>query len=112
MLDLGAPVGIFRMFRELRTGAFDDAELEKRLDPRGFMNRFLGRRTLLIRKPWRIYPLGVLFGLGFDAASEVSLLVLAGGAAAFNLPFYATPGSRSAFRCWHVPGRHGRRRTH
>jgi high-affinity nickel-transport protein len=42
-----------------------------------------------VRKPWHIYPIGVLFGLGFDTATEVGLLVMAGGAAAFNLPFYA-----------------------
>jgi high-affinity nickel-transport protein len=42
-----------------------------------------------VRKAWHIYPIGVLFGLGFDTATEVGLLVLAGGAAAFNLPFYA-----------------------
>jgi high-affinity nickel-transport protein len=53
------------------------------------MNRFLGRLTHAITKPWQIYPVGVLFGLGFDTATEVGLLVLAGGAAAFNLPFYA-----------------------
>ncbi len=53
------------------------------------MNRFLGGLTKSVRKPWHIYPIGVLFGLGFDTATEVGLLVLAGGAAAFNLPFYA-----------------------
>ena len=53
------------------------------------MNRFLGGLTKSVRKPWHIYPVGVLFGLGFDTATEVGLLVLAGGAAAFNLPFYA-----------------------
>jgi high-affinity nickel-transport protein len=52
------------------------------------MNRFLGGLTKSVRKPWHIYPIGVLFGLGFDTATEVGLLVLAGGAAAFNLPFY------------------------
>ncbi|MDT7557906.1 MAG: nickel/cobalt transporter (NiCoT) family protein, partial [Pseudonocardiales bacterium] len=56
---------------------------------RGFMNRFLNGLTKSVRKPWHIYPVGVLFGLGFDTATEVGLLVLAGGAAAFNLPFYA-----------------------
>ena len=53
------------------------------------MNRFLGGFTKSVRKPWHIYPIGVLFGLGFDTATEIDLLVLAGGAAAFNLPFYA-----------------------
>jgi nickel/cobalt transporter (NiCoT) family protein len=53
------------------------------------MNRFLGGLTKSVRKPWHIYPIGVLFGLGFDTATEIGLLVLAGGAAAFNLPFSA-----------------------
>jgi high-affinity nickel-transport protein len=53
------------------------------------MNRILGGLTRSVRKPWHIYPIGVLFGLGFDTATEIGLLVLAGGAAAFNLPFYA-----------------------
>lgn len=53
------------------------------------MNRFLGGLTKSVKKPWHIYPIGVLFGLGFDTATEVGLLVLAGGAAAFSLPFYA-----------------------
>ena len=68
---------------------YDEAELEDQLNKRGFMNRFLGGLTKSVRKPWHIYPIGVLFGLGFDTATEVGLLVLAGGAAAFNLPFYA-----------------------
>jgi high-affinity nickel-transport protein len=53
------------------------------------MNRFLNGLTKSVRKAWHIYPVGVLFGLGFDTATEVGLLVIAGGAAAFNLPFYA-----------------------
>ena len=89
ILNLVTLLGILRVFRELRRGRFDEAALEKRLDERGFMNRFLGGLTKSVRKPWHIYPIGVLFGLGFDTATEVGLLVLAGGAAAFALPFYA-----------------------
>lgn len=89
ILNLVALVGILRVFRELRQGRYDEAELERTLESRGFMNRFLGGLTKSVTKPWRIYPIGVLFGLGFDTATEVGLLVLAGGAAAFNLPFYA-----------------------
>jgi high-affinity nickel-transport protein len=55
----------------------------------GPMGRFFGRATRAVRKPWHMYPLGCLFGLGFDTATEVGLLVLAGGAAASGLPFYA-----------------------
>jgi high-affinity nickel-transport protein len=89
ILNLAALLGILRVFREMRTGKYDEAELERQLDSRGFMNRFLGGLTKSITKPWQIYPIGVLFGLGFDTATEVGLLVLAGGAAAFNLPFYS-----------------------
>jgi len=89
ILNLAALLAILRVFREMKAGRFDEEELEKQLDSRGVMNRFLGALTKSVRKPWHIYPVGALFGLGFDTATEVGLLVLAGGAAAFNLPFYA-----------------------
>jgi high-affinity nickel-transport protein len=89
VLNLVVLLGILRVFREMRQGRYDEAELEDHLNKRGFLNRFLGGLTRSVRKPWHIYPIGVLFGLGFDTATEVGLLVLAGGAAAFDLPFYA-----------------------
>ena len=88
MLNLVVLIGIVKVFRRMRHGHFDEQELEDQLNKRGFMNRFLGGLTKSVTKPWHIYPIGVLFGLGFDTATEVGLLVLAGGAAAFNLPFY------------------------
>jgi high-affinity nickel-transport protein len=89
ILNLLILVSIVRIFRRMRRGEFDERELERQLDSRGFMTRFYGRATRAIRKPWQMYPLGCLFGLGFDTATEVGLLVLAGGAAASGLPFYA-----------------------
>ena len=89
ILNLVVLLGIIKVFREMRRGVYDEQQLEEQLNKRGFMNRFLGGLTKSVRKPWHIYPIGVLFGLGFDTATEVGLLVLAGGAAAFNLPFYA-----------------------
>jgi high-affinity nickel-transport protein len=89
ILNLMVLLGIMRVFREMRQGRYNEAELEDHLNKRGFFNRFLGGLTRSVRKPWHIYPVGVLFGLGFDTATEVGLLVMAGGAAAFNLPFYA-----------------------
>jgi high-affinity nickel-transport protein len=77
------------VFREMRSGRYDEAALEQQLDSRGFMNRFLGGLTKSVTKSWQIYPIGVLFGLGFDTATEVGLLVVAGGAAAYGLPWYA-----------------------
>jgi nickel/cobalt transporter (NiCoT) family protein len=89
LLNLAVLLGIIRVFRQMRRGVYDEAQLEEHLNNRGFMNRILGGLTKGVRKPWHIYPIGVLFGLGFDTATEVGLLVMAGGAAAFNLPFYA-----------------------
>ncbi len=89
VLNLVVLWGIIKVFREMRQGRYDEAQLEEQLNKRGFMNRFLGGLTRSVRTAWHIYPIGVLFGLGFDTATEVGLLVLAGGAAAFNLPFYA-----------------------
>jgi high-affinity nickel-transport protein len=89
ILNLVVLFGVIRVFREMRQGRYDEEALEEQLNKRGLMNRFLGGLTRSVRKPWHIYPIGVLFGLGFDTATEVGLLVLAGGAAAFNLPFYS-----------------------
>ena len=82
-------LGIVRVFVEMRSGSFDERELEERLNSRGLMNRFLGRFTKVIARPWQMYPLGVLFGLGFDTATEVALLAIAGSAGAARLPWYA-----------------------
>ena len=88
-LNLVILVGIVRVFREMRRGEYDEAALEAQLDARGLMNRFFGRFTKTITRPWQMYPLGLLFGLGFDTATEVALLFLAAGAAGAGLPFYA-----------------------
>jgi nickel/cobalt transporter (NiCoT) family protein len=82
-------VGIIKVFRHMRRGAFDEQALEHHLNNRGLMNRFLGRLTRAVSRPRQMYPVGVLFGLGFDTATEVALLVLAGGAAGAGLPWYA-----------------------
>jgi high-affinity nickel-transport protein len=82
-------VGIVKVFREMKNGAYDEQALEEQLSSRGFMNRFLGRLTRAVTKPQQMYPIGVVFGLGFDTATEVTLLVLAGGAAGAGLPWYA-----------------------
>ncbi len=81
--------GIIKVFREMRTGRYDEQQLEEQLQKRGLMNRFLGKLTKTVTKPAQMYPIGVLFGLGFDTATEVALLVLAGGAAGAGLPWYA-----------------------
>ena len=81
--------GIVKVFRGMRRGAYDDAALEEQLNNRGLMNRFLGPLARRVDAPWKMYPIGFLFGLGFDTATEVALLVLAGTAVVGGLPFYA-----------------------
>jgi high-affinity nickel-transport protein len=88
-LNLVILVGILRVLGGLKRGEYDEAELEDQLDNRGLMNRFYGRFTNAVTKPWQMYPIGLLFGLGFDTATEVALLFLAAGAAGAGLPFYA-----------------------
>jgi high-affinity nickel-transport protein len=89
LLNLAILLNVVRLTLASRRGELDEAELERELGSRGLMNRVFGRATRAVRKPWHMYPLGCLFGLGFDTATEVGLLVLAGGAAASGLPFYA-----------------------
>jgi high-affinity nickel-transport protein len=81
--------GIVKVFFEMRSGSYDEHQLEQQLNSRGLMNRFFGRFTNTITKPWQMYPIGLLFGLGFDTATEVALLFLAAGAAGAGLPVYA-----------------------
>jgi nickel/cobalt transporter (NiCoT) family protein len=88
-LNLAILCGIVRVFLDMRRGRYDEAELETQLDSRGLMSRFFAPLMRAISKPWQMYPVGVLFGLGFDTASEVALLFLAAGAAGAGLPFYA-----------------------
>ena len=89
ILNLLVLAGMLKVFRRMRSGDYDEVALEAQLNKRGLMNRFFGRATRFITKPWQMYVVGLLFGLGFDTATEVSLLVLAGGAATFALPWYA-----------------------
>jgi high-affinity nickel-transport protein len=88
-INLVVLAGIWKVFRQMRSGHFDGAALEQQLNNRGLINRLLGRVMKSITKPWQMYPLGLLFGLGFDTATEVALLVLAGSGAASGLPWYA-----------------------
>ncbi|MGY1829809.1 HoxN/HupN/NixA family nickel/cobalt transporter [Geodermatophilus sp. SYSU D01180] len=89
LMNLGSAVGIARVFRRMRTGEYDEAELEHHLHNRGFLARLLGRVTRRVDRAWHLYPVGLLMGLGFDTATQVALLVLAAGSAAFVLPWYA-----------------------
>jgi high-affinity nickel-transport protein len=87
-VNLSVLVGIVRAFRGGRSDGPGTGAVAEGL-PSGPVGRVLGRFTRAIRRPWQMYPLGLLFGLGFDTATEIALLFLAGGAAGAGLPWYA-----------------------
>jgi len=90
VLNLIVLLDVVRIFRDMRRGAYDEERLEQRLVDRGFMSRFfLGRLFRVVSRSWHMYPLGVLFGLGFDTATEVGLLAIAAGVATHHVPFLA-----------------------
>ncbi|MBR0992040.1 HoxN/HupN/NixA family nickel/cobalt transporter [Bradyrhizobium japonicum] len=75
--------GLWRTFRAAREQGVHDAEgLERLLANRGFLARLLGPLFRLVTKPWHMYPLGFLFGLGFDTATEIGLLSISATEAA------------------------------
>ncbi|HEX7354498.1 MAG TPA: HoxN/HupN/NixA family nickel/cobalt transporter [Mycobacteriales bacterium] len=82
-------VGILRVFRDMRRGRYDEETLEEHLATRGLLNRLLRPIMRSITRPGQMYAVGLLFGLGFDTATEVALLVLAAAGAASALPWYA-----------------------
>jgi high-affinity nickel-transport protein len=89
ILNLVILVGIVKVVRRMRPGELDEVALERQLDRRGFISRLLPGATKAVSRPWQMYPVGILFGLGFDTATEIGLLATAGAAAAGGLPFYA-----------------------
>lgn len=82
-------VGIVKIWRSMRRGEYDEAALEAQLQQRGFMNRFFGRWMRSINKPWQMYPVGVVFGMGFDTATEVALLATTALLATQHIAWYA-----------------------
>jgi high-affinity nickel-transport protein len=89
LLNLVILLGIVRVYKRLRSGAYDDQSLELDLTAGGLMSRIFGRLFRVISHSWQMYPIGFLFGLGFDTASEVAILAISAGAAANGLPFVA-----------------------
>jgi nickel/cobalt transporter (NiCoT) family protein len=89
LLNLVILAGIVRVFTAMRRGQYDETELDRQLEARGFFYRFFGRWTKAISKEWQLYPVGVLFGLGFDTATEVALLATTALLASGHIPWYA-----------------------
>jgi nickel/cobalt transporter (NiCoT) family protein len=89
ILNVVILAGIIRVFRAMRQGTYDEEELERQLENRGLMYRFFGKWMRSITKEWQMYPVGVVFGLGFDTATEVALLATTALLATQHLPWYS-----------------------
>jgi nickel/cobalt transporter (NiCoT) family protein len=90
ILNLLVLLDILKIWQKAKKGTHSHAHLEELLQKRGLLNRlFGGRLQKLMNHSWQMYPLGLLFGLGFDTASEVGLLVMTAGASAGDLPIPA-----------------------
>ncbi|MEP6547134.1 MAG: HoxN/HupN/NixA family nickel/cobalt transporter, partial [Gammaproteobacteria bacterium] len=87
ILNLFVLLDMLNVWQKAKSGAHSHAHLELLLQKRGFLNRLLGGRLRqFMSHSWQMYPLGLLFGFGFDTASEVGLLEMTAGASAGNLP--------------------------
>ena len=90
ILNLLVLLDILKVWQAAKKGTHSHAHLEQLLQKRGLLNRlFGGRLQKLMNHSWQMYPLGLLFGLGFDTASEVGLLAMTAGASAGDLPIPA-----------------------
>lgn len=72
-------LNIHRLFKEMREGRLNKVQLEALLEKRGFLNRYFRPLFRIVNHPWQIYPIGVLFGLGFDTATEIALIAISVG---------------------------------
>ena len=88
-LNVVVLAGIYKVFRAMRAGRYDEEELERQLESRGLMYRFFGRFMRSITKTWHMFFVGLIFGIGFDTATEVLLLAATATAATEGLPWYA-----------------------
>jgi nickel/cobalt transporter (NiCoT) family protein len=80
---------IIKVFRSMRRGEYDESELERQLENRGFFYRFFGRWVKVTDKEWQMYPVGVVFGMGFDTATEILLLTTTALLASEHIPWQA-----------------------
>lgn len=88
LINLAVLINLYHIFRKLKNGQTGNEELEKLLDSRGFFSRFMKPLFKLIGRSWHVYPLGFLFGLGFDTATEVGLLTMSATAAKSTIPLF------------------------
>ena len=87
MANIAVLVAVRRTFVRLRSGEhIDHDQLDAMLSGGGFMARIFRPMFRIIRQSWHMFPVGVLFGLGFDTATEVGVLGISATGASRGLP--------------------------
>ena len=113
LLNLVVLLDILGVFRQMKRGVYNEQKLEDALQSQGLMSRFFLKRVGdRIDTSWKMYPLGILFGLGFDTATEIGLLAIAAGVATHQVPFLAIISLPIIFAAGDEPDGHRRRRLH
>ena len=83
-------ISVYRAFQAARRGEhIADEELRDLLQQRGVLSRMLQSLFSIITRSWQMYPLGLLFGLGFDTASEIGLLGISAAQGSARFPVWA-----------------------
>jgi high-affinity nickel-transport protein len=79
-------LGVYKTFKALRTGKIGSSELDEHMNKNSFMNRTMGKLFKIVNEPWQIFPVGILFGLGFDTATQIALIAISVGVSG-SVPF-------------------------
>jgi nickel/cobalt transporter (NiCoT) family protein len=87
IVNLVVLISLYQVFKNMRHNSFHEQQFEDLLHSRGFIFRFIAPLFKIVKKAWHLYPIGFLFGLGFDTASEVALLAISAGATQNAAPF-------------------------
>ena len=81
---------VYRTFRDVRRGGtFVEEDVDRLLAQRGFLGRLFRPLFRIVSRSWHMYPLGVLFGLGFDTATEIGVLGISAAEASKGLPIWS-----------------------
>ena len=106
LMNLTIVIGLYKIFRRLKDGELSRPELEEMLDKRGIINRYFRSLFRIVSEPWKAYPIGLLFGLGFDTASEIALIAISiGVGVSESVPLWMVLLLPFMFTCGMVAGR-------
>ena len=112
VMNLFILASVYRAFHRVKNGgAYVEEDLDVLLTGGGLLARIFRPLFGMVRKSWHMYPLGLLFGLGFDTATEIGLLGISAAEAAKGMSIWSILVFPALFTAGHVARRHGRQRA-